>query len=136
MKYWIDLVKDHNIALTFRMKYGYGVGELAKFFFTVPKDAAKKPSYFYYQICRKDVSVWTDSHYEPFLPFSVDPHFPVISDQRLRLETSAWRVLGYQGQPVTEDKLEHQRDKISKGTLVVRDREHPFTEDLIVDAAG
>ena len=35
-----------------------------------------------------------------------------------------------------EDELERQREKIKKGPLVVRDREHLFLEDLITDQAG
>ena len=57
-------------------------------------------------------------------------------DQRLRLETPGWSVLDFQGKPLTEDELERQREKIQKGRLVVRDREHPFADDLICDEAG
>ena len=41
---------------------------------------------------------------------------------------------GFPGQSI--DELEWQREKIQKGPLVVRDREHPFAEDLISDDAG
>ena len=57
-------------------------------------------------------------------------------DQRLRLETPGWRVLGFDGKPLTEDELERQREKILPAPLVVRDREYPFREDLIPDASG
>ena len=57
-------------------------------------------------------------------------------DQRLRLETPGWRVLDFQGNPLSEDELERQREKIQKVSFVVRDREHPFAEDLITDEAG
>ena len=57
-------------------------------------------------------------------------------DQRLRLETPGWRVLDFQGNRLNEDELERLREKIQKGPLVVRDREHPFAEDLITDEAG
>ena len=43
---------------------------------------------------------------------------------------------GFQGNPLTEVELERRRDNIQKGPLVVRDREHPFAEDLISDEAG
>ena len=43
---------------------------------------------------------------------------------------------GFPGNPLSEDALERQREKIRKGPLVVRDREHPFAEDLITDEAG
>ena len=49
---------------------------------------------------------------------------------------SGWRVLDFQGNPLAEDELERQKEKIQKGPIVVRDREHPFAEDLISDEAG
>ena len=58
---------------------------------------------------------------------------PVI---RSDLETPGWRVLDFQGNPLGEGKLEHQRKKIRKRPRVVRDREHPFAEKLITDEAG
>ena len=57
-------------------------------------------------------------------------------DQRLRLETPGWRVIDFPGNPLSEDELERQRGKIRKGPVAVRDREHPFAEDLITDGAG
>ena len=57
-------------------------------------------------------------------------------DQRLRLETPGWRVLGFDGKPLTGDELEMQRDKILRAPLVVRDKEYPYREDLIPDASG
>ena len=56
-------------------------------------------------------------------------------DQRLRLETPGWRVLGFDGKPVT-NVLERQREKILQDPVVVRDREYPFREKLIPDASG
>ena len=52
------------------------------------------------------------------------------------VETAGWRVLGFQGNPLTEDELERQREKVQKGPLLVRDREYLFPEDLISDEAG
>ena len=57
-------------------------------------------------------------------------------DQRLRLETPGWRVLEFHGKPLGEDDLKRQRETVRKGRIVVRDREHPFAEDLITDEAG
>ena len=57
-------------------------------------------------------------------------------DQRLRLETPGWRVLDFDGNPLPEDELERHREKILLAPLVVRDREHPFREDLIPSASG
>ena len=57
-------------------------------------------------------------------------------DQRLRLETPGWRVLDFEGNPLSESELERRREHILRGPLVVRDREYPFAEDLIVDESG
>ena len=57
-------------------------------------------------------------------------------DQRLRLETAGWRVLDFEGNPLSESELERRREHILRGPLVVRDREYPFAEDLIVDESG
>ena len=65
---------------------------------------------------------------------SRDPTF--ARDQRLRFEIPGWRVLGFDGKPITEDELARQREKILRAPLVVRDREYPFREDLIPDASG
>ena len=66
--------------------------------------------------------------------FQGSRHF--ARDQRLRLELPVWRVLVFHGNPLSEDDLERQRGKIKKGPLVVRDREHPFAEELITDEAA
>ena len=80
------------------------------------------------------MSVLKHGHHEVLLHFQGSHDF--ASDQRLRLETPGWRVLDFKGNPLTEDELERQREKIRKGPLVVRDRENPFAEDLITDEAG
>ena len=117
---------------TYRMKKVYAGTELGRFFVTGRIDAANMPSHFYCRLCQKNVSVHTHGHHEVLRHFQGRRHF--ARDQRLRLETPGWRVLDFQGTPLTED--ERQRDKIQKGPLVVRDREHPFAEDLISDGAG
>ena len=66
--------------------------------------------------------------------FQDSRHF--ARDQRLCLETPGRRVQDFHGNPLSEDELERQREKIRKGLLVVRDREHSFPEDLITDEAG
>ena len=91
------------------------------------------PSHFYW-VCRKNVSVLTHGHDEMLRPFQDSRHF--ARDQRLRLETSGWRLLGFHGNPLSEDDVERQREKIKRSPLVVGDREHPFAEDLITDEAG
>ena len=119
---------------TFRMNKVYAATELGRLFVTEPSEAANMSSYFYCRVCRKNLSVLTHEHHEVLRHFHGSRHF--ARDQRLRLETPAWRVLDFQGNPLTEDDLERQREKIRKGALVVRDREQPFTEDLTTDEAG
>ena len=101
---------------------------------TGPSDAANMPSHFYCRLCRKNVSVLTQGNHEVLRHFQGRRHF--ARDQRLRLETPGWRVLDFQGNPLAENELEREREKIQKGPLVVRDYEHPFAEDLICDEAG
>ena len=133
----IDASQGRGKALskkTYRMKKVYAATELGRYFVTGPSDAANMPSHFRCRLCRKNVSVLTHGHHEVLRHFQGRRHF--ARDQRLRLETPGWRVLDFQGNPLTEDELERQRKNIQKGPLVVRDREHPFAEDLISDKAG
>ena len=118
----------------FRMKKVYAATEVGQSFVTGPSDAANIPSRFYCRVCRKNVSVLTHGHHEVLRHFQGSRHF--ARDQRLRLETPGWRVLDFQGNPLSEDELERQREKNRKGLLVVRDRENPFAEDLITNEAG
>ena len=76
----------------------------------------------------------THGHHELLRHFQGSRHF--ARDQRLRFETPGWCVLDFHENPLSEDELERQREKIRRGPLVVRDREHPFAEDSITDAAG
>ena len=101
---------------------------------TGPTDASLKLSAFFCRICRKDVSVLTHGRSEVLQHFQGIRRF--ARDQRLRLETPGWRVLGFDGKPLTEYELERQRDKVMQTPLVVRDREYPFREDMIPDASG
>ena len=61
-------------------------------------------------------------------------HFP--RDQRLRFKTAGWRVLDFEGNVLRGEEVERQRERILRVPQVVRDREYPFSEDLIVDSAG
>ena len=119
---------------TLKMKKSYATSELARVFVTGPTDASTKLSEFYCRLCRKDVSVLTHGSPEVLRHFQGIRNFP--RDQQLRLETPGWRVLGFDGKPLTEDELERQRDKILRAPLVIRDREYPYREDLIPDASG
>ena len=108
--------------------------ELGRFFVTGPSNAANMRSHFNFRVCRKNGSVLTHGHHEVLRHFQGSRHF--ARDQYLRLETSGWRVLDFHGNPLSEDELQRQREKIRKCLLVVRDREYPFAEDLITDEAG
>ena len=118
------------------MKNVYAATELGRFFVTGPSDAANMPSHFDCRVCRKNVSVLTHGHDEVLQHFQGSRHF--VCDQRLRLETletPGWRVLDIHGNPINEEELERQMEKIRNGSLVGRDREHPYAEDLITDEA-
>ena len=104
------------------------------FFVTGPTDASTKVSEFYCWLRQKDVSVLTHGSSEVLRHFQEIRHF--ARDQRLPLDTPGWRVLGFDGKPLTEDELERQRGKILRAALIVRDRDYPFREDLIPDASG
>ena len=117
----------------FHMKKVYPATKLRRFFVTGPSDAANMPNLFYCRLCRKNVSVLTHGHHVVLRHLQGSRHF--AHDQRLRLETPGWRVLDFHGNPLSEDELERQREKIRTGPLVVCDREHPFAEDLITDGA-
>ena len=119
---------------TYKMKKVWGADEVGRFFVTEATDAAGKPRHFYRRICRKDVSVLTHSPHEVLRHFLGVKHF--ARDQRLRLETPGWRVLDFEGNPPSGSELEHRKEFILRDPLVIRNREYPFAEDLIVDNSG
>ena len=119
---------------TYKMKRAWGTSDVGQFFVTGPTDVATKPSHFYCRNCRKDVSVLTHGHHEILRHFQGSKHFP--RDQRLRLETPGWEGLDYEGNVMSPAEVERQREKIKRAPLVVRDREYPFSEDVIVDETG
>ena len=57
-------------------------------------------------------------------------------DQQLRVETPGWRVLDFEGNPLSENELERRKEHILRGPLAVRDRDYPFAEHLIVDESA
>ena len=116
---------------TYKMKRNWGTSDVGRVFVTGPTDVVTKPSDFYGRICHKDVSVLTHGHHEILRHFQGSKHFP--RDQRLRLETPSWEVLDYEGNIMSPAEVERQREKIMRAPLVVRDREYPFSEDVIVD---
>ena len=76
----------------------------------------------------------TRGHHETFRQFQGSEYFP--RDQRLRLETTGWEVLDYEGNAMSPAGVECQRERLMRAPLVVRDREYPFLEDIIVDETG
>ena len=76
----------------------------------------------------------THGPHEIFRHYQGVKHF--ARDKRLRLETPGWRVLDFEGNPLSESELERRKEYILRGPLVVRDREYPFAEDLIDDEFG
>ena len=119
---------------TFKMKKVWGANEVGQFFVTGATDAAGKPSHFCCRVCRKDVSVLTHGPHEILRHYQAVKRF--ARDQRLRLKTPGWRVLDFEGNPLSESELERRREQILRCPLVVRDREYPFAEDLIIDESG
>ena len=119
---------------TYKMKRAWGTSDVGRFFVTGPTDVATKPSHFYCRICRNDVSVLTHGHHDILRHFQGSKHFP--RDQSLRLETPGWEVLDYEGIVMRPAEVERQREKIMRAPLVVRDREYPVSEDVIVDETG
>ena len=119
---------------TYKMKRAWGTSDVGRFLVTGPTDVAAKLSLFYCRICRKDVSVLTHGHHENLRHFQGSKHFP--REQRLRLETPGWERLDYEGNVMSPAEVERQREKILRALLVVRDREYPFSEDVIVDETG
>ena len=115
---------------TFKLKTVWGANEVGQFFVT----GATKPSHIYCRVCRKDVSVLTHGSHEVLRHYQGVKHF--ARDQRLRLETPGWRVLDFERNPLSESELERRKKHILRGPLVVRDREYPFAEELIVDETG
>ena len=57
-------------------------------------------------------------------------------DERLRLDTPDWDVRDYEGDVMSPAEVERHWEKIMRAPLVVRDREYPFSEDVIVDGTG
>ena len=119
---------------SYKMKRAWGRSDVGRFFVTGPTDVATKTSHFYCRICRKDVSVLTHGHHEILRHFQGSKHFP--RNQRLRLETPGWELLDYEGNVMSPAEIERQRKKIIRAALVLRNREHPFSEDVIVDETG
>ena len=119
---------------TFKRKKVLGANQVRQFFVTGATDAAGKPSNFYCRVCRKDVSVLTHGPHEILRHYPGVKHF--ARDQRLRLQTRGWRVLEFEGNPLSESELERRREHILRGPLVIRDREYLFAEDLIIDGSG
>ena len=119
---------------TYKIKKVWGADEVGRFFITGATDAAGKPSLFFCGICRKDVSVLKHGAHEVLRHFQGVKRF--AHDQRLRLETPGWWVLDFEGNSLSENGLERQREGVLRGALLIRDQEYLLTENLIVDDSG
>ena len=113
---------------------GKGQRKWVYFFVTGATEAFGKPSYLYSRICRKDPSVLTHGSQEVLRPFQGDKHNP--RGRRLRLETPGWHVLELEEDALSDDESQRQHERFLRGPLLVRDREYPFAEDLIVADFG
>ena len=116
------------------MKKAWGATDVGQFFVTVPTNIATKPGHFFCRNFRKDVSVLTHGHHEILRHFQGSKTFS--RGQRLMLETPSWEVLDYEGIAMSPAEVERQREKVIRAPLVVRDREYPFSEDVIVEETG
>ena len=76
----------------------------------------------------------THGHHENLRYFQGNKNFP--RDQRLMLETPGWEVPDFGGYAMSPAEVERLWEKIVRAPLVVRDREHLFSEDVIVDETG
>ena len=103
---------------TYKTKKAWCADEKGWFFVTGATDAVGKPRHFYCRICWKDVSMLTNGLHEVLRYFQFTKHFPL--DQRLRLETPGWWVLEFEGNSLNDDELELQRERILRGSLVIK----------------
>ena len=76
----------------------------------------------------------TRGHHEILRHLQGSKRFP--RDQRLRLETPGWEVLDYEVNVMGPAEVERQREKIMRAPLIVKGREYPFSEDVLVDETG
>ena len=93
-----------------KMEKGWGADEVGRFFVTEATDAAGKANHFICGILCKDVSVSTHGPHEVLRHFQGVKHF--ARDQRLRLETPGWRLLDFEGNPLSGIELERQSERI------------------------
>ena len=80
------------------------------------------------------MSVMTHGVHKILRHYQGTKHFP--RDQLLRLETPGSRVLVFDGKTMRGEEVEQQRERILRAPHVVRDREYPFSEYLIVDSSS
>ena len=116
------------------MKNVSAFDELARLFVTGLTVPVTKPSHFYRQFCRRDVSALTHGSFGILRHYQETRHFAM--DQRLRLETLGWIVINFSENPLPDDEVERQRARIIHTPLVRRDREYPFCEGLVTDVGA
>ena len=76
----------------------------------------------------------THCHHEILRHFQGSKPFP--RDQHLKLETPGWEVLHYEWNAMSPAEVERQREEMMRAPMVVRDREYPFSQDVIVNETG
>ena len=119
---------------TYQVKKTWGARDVGQFYLTGITDVATKFSRFYCRIYRKDVSVLTYGNERKFATVTGQQFFP--RNQHLKTETPSCEVLDYEGNAMSPAEVERQREKIIRVLLVLRDREYPFSEDVIVKESG
>ena len=118
----------------YKMEKTWGTSDVGQFFVIGLTDVATEPSHFFCRICRKDLSVLTHGHNEILRNFRGSKHFQ--RDKLLRLGMPGWEVLDYEGNATSPAEMERQPNKKMRSPSVVRNRDYPFSEDVIVDETG
>ena len=118
----------------YTLKKSHATSKLASLFVTGASNAAENPGSFFCRLCRKDISIAAKGAFEIRRHFQGHKHLK--KDQRYRLETPGWRVLGLDGLPMDSAEVERMRSEITCCPLVTLDDEYPFAEDLIEGEGG
>ena len=116
----------------YTLKKSHVTSELASLFVTGASNAAENS--FFCRLCRKNISIAAKGAFEIRRHFQGHKHLK--KDQRYRLETPGWRVLGLDGLPMDNAEVERMRDEIMSYPLVTLGDEYHFAEDLIEGEGG
>ena len=116
------------------MQKGWASVELARLVVTGSTDPLSSLSHFQCQLCQLDVSLLTQGLFEILWHYQGAKYSTMY--QRMRLETTDWRVVEFGGNPMPDEKVERQRAKIMRTLLVRRDREKISCQNSITDDTG